>query len=136
MSISGEVMSGAPWGAAAVTGGAVAVAELSLHVISGSIGLAALSASASAGAAVLIAVAAAGAVWRAGSGRTARWVRSNPWRFAILPGLAAAAIALVLTVVTGGGIFDSVLSALWHGGAVYGVSGAAGMIAKTRKQTV
>jgi hypothetical protein len=136
MSISGEAMSHAPWGAAAVTGGAVAVADLGLHVIHGSISLAAMSGSVSAGAAVLIAVAAAGAVWRAGSGRTARWLRGNPWRFAVLPGLVAAAIALVLTVVTGGGIFHGVLSALWHGGAVYGVSGAAGMIGKSRKRSV
>ena len=135
MSISGEAMSQAPWGAAAVTGGAVAAVDLGLHVIHDSLGLAAMSGSVAAGAAALIAVAAAGALWRAGSGRTARWVRSNPWRFAVLPALVAAAIALVLTVVTGGGIFHGVVSGLWHGGAVYGVTGAAGALGKSRKRS-
>ena len=70
-------------------------------------------------------VAAAGALWRARSSRAIRWARSNPWRFAVMPALSCAAIALVLSVVTGGGIIDPVLSGLWHGALVYGLTGAA-----------
>lgn len=135
MSISGEVMSGAPWGSAAVTGGVVAAADLGLHVIGGTLGVAALSGSAALGAAVFLVVAAAGALWRAKSSRAARWARSNPWRFAVLPAVAAAAIALVLTIVTGGGFIHGIFSGMWHGGAVFGLTGAIGSVGKSRKQS-
>jgi hypothetical protein len=78
-------------------------------------------------------VAAAGALWRAGSGRAVRWARSNPWRFAVMPALACAAIVFVLSLVTGGGIIDPMLSGLWHGGVVYGLTGAAGLASRSRK---
>jgi len=86
------------------------------------------------GAVAFFVVAAAGALWRARPSRAIRWARSNPWRFAVLPALAVAAVALVLSVVTGGGIIDPVLSGLWHGGLTYGLTGLAGMAAKSRKQ--
>ena len=52
-----------------------------------------------------------------------------------VPALACAAIALVLSVVTGGGIIDPVLSGLWHGAVVYGLTGVAGATRKSRKRT-
>jgi hypothetical protein len=134
ISVSGAVMSEAPLGAAAITGGVVAVADLGLHLIGGGVGLAALSGSLAAGASVFLVIAAAGALWRARGGAAARWARNNPWRFAVLPAVAAAVIALVLTTVTGGGIFHGILSGLWHGGAVYGVTGVVGTISKSRKK--
>jgi hypothetical protein len=134
MAISGSVMSAAPWSAAAVTGGVVAAADLGLHVIHGNIHLAALSGSLAAGAGIFLVVAAAGALWRAKGGRAARWARSNPWRFAVLPAVAAAAIALVLSMVTGGGIIHPIFSALWHGGAVYGLTGAIGALGASRNK--
>jgi hypothetical protein len=134
MSISNAAMSKAPWGAATVTGGVVAGGDLALHVIHGTIHLSSLSGSLSLGAAVFAIVAAAGALWRSGGSRAARWARTNPWRFAVLPAVAAAAIALVLSVLTGGGMVGGVLSALWHGGAVYGITGAIGAVAGTRKR--
>jgi hypothetical protein len=134
MPVSGEAMSQAPLGAAAVTGAVVAVADLGLHVIHDSAGIAAVSGSVAFGASAFLVVAAVGALWQARSGRAVRWARSNPWRFAILPGVAAAAIALILTIVTGGGFFDAILSGLWHGGAVYGITGAVATIARTRKK--
>jgi hypothetical protein len=134
MSISGAAMSGAPWGAAAVTGGVVAVGDLGLHLIHASLGgLSALSGSLAMGAVAFFVVAAAGALWRAKPSRAIRWARSNPWRFAAMPALACAAIVLVLSVVTGGGIVDGVLSGLWHGGVVYGLTGVAGVVSKSRK---
>jgi hypothetical protein len=133
MSVSGSVLTEAPWVPALVSGGAVAAADLGLHVLHGHLSLAIMSGSISVGAAVLIVVAAAGAVWRARSSRASLWARNNPWRFAVLPALAAASIALVLTVVTGGGVFHGIFSALWHGGAVYGLTGAIGTMGKGRK---
>ena len=135
MSVSGAAMSGAPWGAAVVTGGVVAVGDLGLHIIGSGLGLhlSALSGSLAMGAVAFFVVAAAGALWRARPSRAIRWARSNPWRFAILPALACAAVALVLSVVTGGGVIDGVLSGLWHGGAVYGLTGVAGVTSRSRK---
>ena len=40
--------------------------------------------------------------WCAGrAGRAMRWARENPWRFALLPGIAAAIVVFVLSVVVG-----------------------------------
>ena len=135
MTVAGTAMSGAPWAAATVTGGVVAVGDLGLHLIGAGLGLSALSGSLSMGAVAFFVVAAAGALWRARSSRAVRWARSNPWRFAVVPALAVAAIALVLTLVTGGGIIDPVLSGLWHGAVVYGLTGVAGATRKSRKRT-
>jgi hypothetical protein len=134
MTVSSAAMSAAPWGAAAVTGGVVAAGDLGLHVIGSGLGLSALSGSVAMGAVAFFVVAAAGALWRARPSRAIRWARSNPWRFAVLPAIACAAVALVLSVVTGGGIIDPVLSALWHGGLAYGLTGRAGLATKSRKQ--
>ena len=136
MSVSGAAMSGAPWGAAVVTGGVVAVGDLGLHIIGSGLGLhlSALSGSLAMGAVAFFVVAAAGALWRARPSRAIRWARSNPWRFAVLPALACAAVALVLSVVTGGGVIDGVLSGLWHGGVVYGLTGVAGVTSRSRQK--
>jgi hypothetical protein len=133
MSISGAALSGAPWGAAVLTGGVVALGDLGLHLIHGGLGLGAVSGSVAMGAVAFFVVAAAGALWRARPSRAIRWARNNPWRFAVLPALAAAAVALVLSVVTGGGVLHGMLSGLWHGGIAYGLTGAVGMASKSRK---
>jgi hypothetical protein len=135
MGISGAAISGAPWGAAAVTGGVVAAGDLGLHVIGSGLGLGALSGSLSMGVLAFFVVAAAGALWRARSSRAIRWARSNPWRFAIVPGVAVAAIAFVLSLVTGGGLIHPILSGLWHGGVAYGLTGVVGMASRSRKRT-
>ena len=103
LSVSGAAMSGAPWGAAVVTGGVVAVGDLGLHLIGSGLGLhlSALSGSLAMGAVAFFVV--------------------------------AAAVALVLSVVTGGGVLDGVLSGLWHGGLVYGLTGVAAMTSRSRK---
>jgi hypothetical protein len=134
ITVSGAAMSAAPWGTAVVTGGVIAVGDLGLHIIGGGLGLSALSGSVAMGAVAFFVVAAAGALWRARPSRAIRWARSNPWRFAVLPALACAALVLVLSVVTGGGIIHPVLSGLWHGGLVYGLTGAAGVFTKSKKQ--
>ena len=133
MSVSGAAMSAAPWTAATVTGGVVAVGDLGLHVIGSGLGLSGLSGSLALGAVAFFVVAAAGALWRSRPTRAIRWARSNPWRFAVMPALACAAIALVLSVVTGGGIIHPVLSGLWHGGLVFGLTGVAGAVSRSRK---
>jgi hypothetical protein len=135
MTVSSAAMSGAPLGAAAVTGSVVALGDLGLHVIGGHISEAALGGSVSLGVAVFFLVAAIGALMRAKSGRAARWARNNPWRFAVLPGAAVAAICLVLSVVLGGGVVGGIWSGLWHGAAVFGLTGVAGAVSRSRRDT-
>src|ERR1700729_362285 len=71
LSVSGAVMSGAPWGAAVVTGGVVAAGDLGLHIIHSGLGLhlSGLSGSLAMGAVAFFVVAAAGALWRGRAGR-------------------------------------------------------------------
>ncbi len=134
MTVSGAAMSGAPWGAAAVTGGVIAVGDLGLHIIGAGLGMGALSGSLAMGAVAFFVVAAAGALWRARPSRAIRWARSNPWRFAVMPALACAAVVLVLSVVTGDGLIHPILSGLWHGGLVYGLTGVAGVVSRSRNR--
>src|ERR1700685_1210454 len=105
LSVSGAAMSGAPWGAAVVTGGGGAAGDLGVHIIPSGLGvhLSGLSGSLAMGAVAFFVVAAAGALWRARPSRAIRWARSNPWRFAVVPALTVAAIAFVLSMVTGRG---------------------------------
>src|ERR1700749_4108524 len=91
MSVSSAAMSAAPWGAAAVTGGGVAIGDLGLHRIAGHIGLSGLSGSVATGAVAFFVVAAAGALWRARPSRAIPWARSKPVRVAVLPPPAWAA---------------------------------------------
>ncbi len=135
MTVSSAAMSGAPWGAAAATGGVVAVADMGLHIIGGGFGtVAALSGSLAMGVVAFFVVAAAGALWRARPSRAIRWARSHPWRFAVLPAVACAAIVLVLSVVTSGGLIHPVMSGLWHGALTYGLTGAIGTVSRSRKR--
>jgi hypothetical protein len=132
--VSGAVMSSGPWAAAAVTGGVVTMADLGLHLIGGSIGVHALSGSLSLGAVAFFAVAAAGALLSRRSGPALRWARSNPWRFALVPGVAVAAIAFVLSVLLGGGMFGAIFSAVWHGAGAYALTGVAGAVGGSRRR--
>lgn len=132
VAVSGDAMSGAPWGAAGVTGGVVALGDLGLHLLGGGLGLHALSGSLSLGVVAFLVVAAAGAALGSRTGRAVRWVRQHPWRFAVVPGVACAAIVFVLSVVLGGGVFSGVFSAFWHGAATYGLTGLAGTVGGAR----
>lgn len=132
MSVSGEAMSQAPWTGAAVTGGVVALGDFGWHVIGGHFGLGGLSDALSLGVIAFLVVAASGALLRQRSTRAIRWARANPWRFALLPGVAAAAIVFVLSVVLGGGIVGPVFAGLWHGAVTFGLTGAAGTYARSR----
>jgi hypothetical protein len=63
-----------------------------------------------------------------------RWARSNPWRFAVLPGAATAVIVFVLAVVLGSsGLVGGAFDALWHGAITFGLTGLVGTVAGGRK---
>src|SRR5690242_21719279 len=99
MTVSSAAMSAAPWGAATVTGGVVAVGDLGLHLLGGGLGLGAVSGSVAMGAVAFFVVAAAGALWRAPPGRALRWARGQPRRVAVLPAGAGAAGAPGVSVL-------------------------------------
>ena len=132
MSVSGAAMSQAPWTGAAVTGGVVALGDFGWHVIGGHFGRGGISDALSLGVIAFLVVAASGALLRERSGRAIRWARANPWRFALLPGAACAAIVFVLSVLLGGGIVGPVLAGLWHGAVAFGLTGAVGTYARSR----
>ncbi len=127
MAVSSAALSGAPWRGAAATGGVVAVADLGLSLIGGHIGLAMLSGPVSLGVLAFFTVAAVGALLRSRRSRALAWARSNPWKFALAPALACAAVILPVALVLGGsGVFSAIFSAFWHGVVVFGITGAAG----------
>jgi hypothetical protein len=132
MSVSGAAMSQAPWTGAVVTGGVVALGDFGWHVIGGHFGLGGISDALSLGVIAFLVVAASGALLRERAGRPVRWARANPWRFALLPGAAAAAIVFVLSVLLGGGIVGPVFAGLWHGAVTFGLTGAVGTYARSR----
>ncbi len=130
MTVSGAALADVPWGVAGAAGAVVTGADLAVHLLGGHL---ALTSSLSAGTVALFAVAGGSVVVRNRASRAARWARSNPWRFAVLPGAAAAVIVFVLSVLIGSsGLFGGAFTALWHGAIAFGLTGAAGAIAGSR----
>lgn len=130
MTVSTGAMSEVPWGSAVVAGAAVTGADLLLHLTTGHI---APGSALSAGAVALFAVAGGGVLWRAKGSRAVRWAQRNPWQFAVLPGVATAAIVFVLSVVFGNGLFGDAFTALWHGAIAYGITGGVGAFSGRRR---
>jgi hypothetical protein len=129
LAISGTVMSQAPWGAAGVAGVVVAGGDLILHLMLWHL---AIVSSVSLGAVAFFAVAGAGALWRSRRSRAMMWARRNPWRYAVLPGTAAAIVVFVLSMLDSGGLLGSVWTALWHGALAFALTGAAGVVVRPR----
>jgi hypothetical protein len=116
-----------------VAGGVIALGDFGWHVIGGHFGLGGISDALSLGIVAFLVVAASGALLRERTGRFIFWARANPWRFALLPGVAAAAIVFVLSVVLGGGIIGPVFAGLWHGAIAFGLTGAVGTYTRHRR---
>jgi hypothetical protein len=132
LSVSSAAMSGAPWKTAGAAGVVVTGADLVYHLVGGHLDV---PTALSAGAVALFAVAGGGALVRGQAGRAMRWARTNPWRFAVLPGLAAAVVVFVLSVVLGSsGLIGGAFTAVWHGAVTYGLTGVAGTVAGSRKR--
>jgi hypothetical protein len=132
LSVSSAAMSGAPWKAAGAAGVVVTGADLVYHLVGGHLDV---PTALSAGTVALFAVAGGGALVRGQAGRAMRWARENPWRFALLPGLAAAVVVFVLSVVLGsGGLLGGAFTAVWHGAVAYGLTGVTGAVAGGRKR--
>jgi hypothetical protein len=132
MSVSSAAMSGAPWKTAGAAGAVVTGADLIFHLVGGHLDV---PTALSAGTVAFFAVAGGGALLRAHGGRAIQWARANPWRFALLPGIAAAVVVFVLSVVVGSsGMLGGAFTAVWHGAVAYGLTGVTGSVAGTRKR--
>jgi hypothetical protein len=129
MAVSGTVFSDAPWKLAGAMGIVVAGADLAFHLFSLHL---AWAAALSMGSVAFFAVAGAGALVRSRHTRALRWARNQPWRYALLPGGAAAIVVFVLTVLHGSWIPGAVWTSLWHGAIAYGVTGGVGTIVRPR----
>lgn len=127
MSLSGAALRGAPWRAAAITGGLVAAANIFLGVILP--GPADVTWALCTGITLFALVAGVGAVSRPDRGdrvtqRARRWALRHPWRFALYPGIGAAALMVpVQLLFDGEGVFGAAWDALWGGVLVYLMTG-------------
>jgi hypothetical protein len=132
MSVSSAALSGAPWKTAGAAGVVVAGGDLVYHLLGGHLDV---TTALSAGTVALFAVAGGGALARSQGGRAMRWARANPWRFALLPGVAAAVIVFVLSVVIGSsGLAGGVFTSVWHGAIAYGLTGVTGSVVGSRRR--
>ncbi len=128
--VHGSVLAEAPWKTALAAGAVVAGGDMLLHLVAFSLRIASPVAL---GVVAFCAVAGAGALIRARNSKAVRYARANPWRFAVLPGAAAAIIVFVLSMVVNGSVFGSVYTALWHGALTYGLTGLAGSVVRPRR---
>jgi Kef-type K+ transport system membrane component KefB len=131
LAVSGAALSDAPWKLAGAAGIVVAGADLALHLLTLHL---AWAAALSMGAVAFFAVAGAGALIRSRRSRALRWARSQPWRFALIPGAAAAVVVFVLTVLHGSGVLGSAYTSLWHGAIAFVLTGAAGTLVRPRRK--
>ena len=130
VAVSGAVLSEAPWALAGAAGVAVAGGDVVLHALTWHLAIASPLAL---GAVAFFAVAGAGALLRARHSRALRWAQRNPWRFALLPGVACAVVVFVLSMFVDGSVFGSGFTALWHGAAAYGLTGLVGSVGRPRR---
>lgn len=132
MTVSAAALTGASAATGLAVGAVATLGDLGLQLLHGHVSLGALGGSLSLGVSVFFVVVAAAALIRARSGRAARWAAAHPWRFALVPGLSVAVLAVLLTIVTGGGALGAIWAAAWHGAVVYGLTGAVGTVAGGR----
>ncbi|WP_433368547.1 hypothetical protein [Streptosporangium sp. CA-115845] len=140
MSLAGAALRGAPWKAAAVTGGAVAATSFGLGVLTLTHG-GDLTWAMTVGIGLFSLIAAIGSIGKPNSGdrvtRQARlWALRHPWRFALYPSLGAAMLMYpVQLIVDGEGVFSAALDALQGGVVVYLITAVLALTLKGRGQT-
>ncbi len=130
MTVSTAAMTDVPWAVAGAAGVVVTGADLAFHLLGGHL---ALTTSLAAGTVAAFTVAGGSVVIRRNASRAARWARSHPWRFAVLPGIATAAVVFVLAVIGPSGLFGGAFTALWHGAITFGLIGAAGTVTRSSR---
>jgi hypothetical protein len=135
IAVSGAALSEAPWKLAGATGVVIAGADLLTHLAFHLLSFRLEWATAiSMGIVAFWAVAGAGALVRSRHSRALRWARSRPWRFAVVPGAAAAILVFVLTVLDGSGLLGSAFTAVWHGAIAFALTGLVGSVVRPRRR--
>ncbi|MFC4590693.1 hypothetical protein [Sphaerisporangium corydalis] len=140
MSLAGAALRGAPWKAAAISGGAGAAISYGMGVVLP--GPADLTWALCLGISLFSLVAAIGAVSKPDVGdrvtRNARlWSLRHPWRFALYPGIAAAVVMYpVQLVFDQEGVFGAAWGAAWGGALVYLIAAIATMSLKGKGKPV
>src|SRR5260221_6296891 len=125
LTVSTAAMADVPWAVAGAAGVVVTGADLLLHLMGGHVGL---TSSLSAGTVALFTVAGGSVVVRRRASRAARWARTRPWRFALLPGAATAVIVFLLSVLASSRPLGGAFTALWHGAIALGLTGGGGAL--------
>ncbi|GAA0980868.1 hypothetical protein GCM10009555_048120 [Acrocarpospora macrocephala] len=122
MSLAGAALRGAPWKAAAVTGGAVATTSLLLGLVTGS---ADLSWALCVGITLFSLVAGIGAISKPDVGdrvtqQARRWSLRHPWRFALYPAAGSAILMYpVQLILDREGVFGAAWDAACGGAMIY-----------------
>ncbi|GIH72756.1 hypothetical protein [Sphaerimonospora thailandensis] len=136
MSLSGAALRGAPWRAAAIAGGGVAATNLFLGWILP--GPADLTWALCTGIGLFALVAGIGAISRPNRGdrvtqQARQWALRHPWRFALYPGLGAAALMVPVQILFDGeGVFGAAWDALWGGALVFLFTGIVTLAMRSR----
>jgi hypothetical protein len=131
MSLAGAALRGAPWKAAALTGGIVTA----LGVLPGPPDL---TSSLGFGITLFTLIAAIGAVARPDQGdrvtRQARvWSLRHPWRFSLYPAAGAAILMYPIQLLFDSqGVFGAAWDAVWSGALVYLIAGVLTMTLRGR----
>ncbi|UBU12843.1 hypothetical protein [Nonomuraea gerenzanensis] len=137
VSLSGAALRGAPWKAAAISGGVATGVSLGVGLLTGID----LAWSVSLGISLFALVAAIGAVSKPEQGdrvtRQARnWSLRHPFKFALLPAGIVAVLDYPVELVLGGnGVFGSAIGALWSGALVYLIAGVLTLTMKGRARS-
>ncbi len=135
IAVSGTALREAPWKLAGAAGVAVAGADLLTHLALNLLSFRLEWVTALCmGVVAFWAVAGAGALVRGRRSRALRWARSRPWRFAVVPGAAAAIVVFVLAVLDGSGVLGGAFTAIWHGAIAFGLTGLVGSVVRPRHE--
>jgi hypothetical protein len=115
-----------PWGLAAAGGAVIGGVQLAVELTDGHLTVAGPLA---AGLIVFVLIGSIGALAGKSRDRARDWARRHPWRFAVVPATAAAAVDLPVELVLGSaGIFGATADAMWAAFGVFVIVGLVGMV--------
>jgi hypothetical protein len=115
-----------PWGLAAAGGAVIGGVQLAAELAGGHLTLAGPLAS---GLMVFVLIGSIGALLCKSRDRARDWAHRHPWRFAVVPAVAAGAVDLPVTLILGSaGIFGAAADAMWAALSVFVIVGLVGMV--------
>jgi hypothetical protein len=122
-----------PWGLAAAGGAVVGGAQLVLQLAGGHLTVAGPLGS---GLVVFFLIGSIGALLGKSRDRARAWAHQHPWRFAVVPALAAGAADLpVKLLLSSAGVFGATVDAMWTAISVLVIVGLVGMVVGAVRRT-